>query len=104
VLFEGRGRVTIAAADWDGDGEIEIFATWSSGDIKLFKRSATGWEGKLISTPWIPYPHPIVVDIAGRGEPDLILSGSYGFLYLFQRAFVEYGYNEGSRKVEKSGE
>ena len=95
VLFEGKGRVTIAAADWDADGEIEIFATWSSGDIKLFKRSATGWESSAISTPWIPYPHPIVMNIAGSAEPDLILSGSYGFVHLFRRAFVEHGYSEG---------
>jgi len=103
VLFEGQGRVTIAAADWDGDGEIEIFATWSSRDVKMLKRSAAGWEAQRIEIPWIPYPHPIVIDISGCGEPDLILSGSYGFVHLFRRAFVEYGYNEGSRKVEKSG-
>jgi len=95
VLFEGRGRVTIAAADWDGDGQIEIFATWSSGDVKLFKQSATGWEGRAIPIPWIPYPHPIVMDVDGDGEPDLILSGSYGFVHLFRRAFVEHGYAEG---------
>jgi hypothetical protein len=94
-LFEGRGRVTIAAADWDGDGEIEIFATWSSGEVRMFRRTATGWDDKSISIPWIPYPHPMVMDIDGRGEPDLILSGSYGFLHLFRRAFVEHGYNEG---------
>jgi hypothetical protein len=95
VQFEGKGRVTIAAADWDGDGEIEIFASWSSGDIKLFKQSAAGWKGTDISTPWIPYPHPVVIDVTGSGAPDLILSGSYGFVHLFRRAFVEHGYNEG---------
>ena len=104
VLFEGEGRVTIAAADWDGDGEIEVFATWSSGDIRLFKRSTAGWEGKAISTPWIPYPHPMVMDIAGGGEPDLILSGSYGFVHLFRRAFVEHGYNEGRVHIHSGGE
>ena len=82
-------------ADWDGDGEIEIFASWSSGDIKLFKQSAAGWKGTDISTSWIPYPHPIVIDVTGSGAPDLILSGSYGFVHLFRRAFVEHGYNEG---------
>ena len=90
-----EGRVTIAAADWDGDGEIEIFASWSSGDIKLFKQSAAGWKGTDISTSWIPYPHPIVIDVTGSGAPGLILSGSYGFVHLFRRAFVEQGYNEG---------
>ena len=103
VLFEGKGRVTIAAVDWDGDGEIEIFATWSSGEIKLLKQSATGWEGGAISTPWIPYPHPIVMDIAGSGQADLILSGSYGFVHLLRRAFVEYGYNEGRVEIHPPG-
>lgn len=95
VLFEEDGRVTIAAVDWDGDGAVEVFATWSTGDVKLFKRTTTGWEAKRIDIPWIPYPHPIVIDMDGRGEPDLILSGSYGFVHLFRRAFIEYGYNEG---------
>jgi len=101
VLFEGQGRVTIAAADWDGDGAVEIFAAWSTGDVKMFKRSPTGWEARQIEIPWIPYPHPIVIDIVGRGEPDLILSGSYGFVHLFRRAFVEYGYNEGRIQTRK---
>ena len=96
VLFEGQGRVTIAAADWDGDGAVEIFAAWSTGDVKMFKRLAAGWEARQIEIPWIPYPHPIVIDIDGHGEPDLILSGSYGFVHLFRWAFVEHGYNEGT--------
>ena len=105
--------------DWNGDGiadlmiggyltglvfrEIEIFATWSSGQIKLLKQLATGWEGSAISTPWIPYPHPIVMDIAGSGQADLILSGSYGFVHLLRRAFVEYGYNEGRVEIHPPG-
>lgn len=104
VLFEGQGRVTIAAADWDGDGAVEIFATWSSGDIRMFKRSATEWEARQIEIPWIPYPHPIVIDLDGRGEPDLILSGSYGFVHWFRRSFVEYGYNEGRVRIHSYGE
>ena len=98
VLFEGQGRVTIAATDWDGDGKVEIFAAWSSGEVRMFRQSSSGWQDRTIEIPWIPYPHPIVVDVDGRGEPDLILSGSYGFVHLFRRAFVEYGYNEGSWK------
>ena len=99
VLFEGQGRVTIAAADWDGDGAVEIFAAWSTGDLRMFRRSGADWEVRPIKIPWIPYPHPVVIDMDGHGEPDLVLSGSYGFVHLFRRAFVEYGYNEG-RVVE----
>jgi len=104
VLFEGQGRVTIAAADWDGDGAVEIFAAWSSGDVRMFRRSRSGWEARPIEIPWIPYPHPIVIDIDGCGETDLILSGSYGFLHLLRRAFVGYGYNEGCVRVCAPGE
>ena len=104
VLFEGKGRVTIAAADWDGDGAVEVFAAWSSGDVRMFSRSGDGWEGRSIEMPWIPYPHPIVIDIEGHGETDLILSGSYGFLHLFRRAFVAYGYNEGRVRIRIAGE
>ena len=70
----------------------------------MFSRSGDGWEGRSIEMPWIPYPHPIVIDIEGHGETDLILSGSYGFLHLFRRAFVAYGYNEGRVRIRIAGE
>jgi hypothetical protein len=43
-----------------------------------------------------------VLDLDGQGLPDLILSGSYGFVHLFRRAFVEHGYGEGRLAVERS--
>lgn len=99
VVAEGKGRVTIAAADWDGDGQIEIFASWSSAGVQLLKRGAGGWVGRRVDTPWMPYPHPMVMDLEGCGETDLVLSGSYGFVHLFRRAFVEHGYSEGQTRT-----
>jgi hypothetical protein len=95
VLFEGEGRVTIAAADWDADGTPEIWAAWSSGKVRRSRREAGVWKDRAIRVPWIPYPHPIILDLDGSGAPDLILTGSYGFVHLFRRAFVDYGYSEG---------
>lgn len=89
------------AADWDGDGRLDVVAGSDAKHVVVFKnRGATDSKspfdpGASIPLPQAPYGAgaPIVVaDYNGDGDTDLIVHTAYGYTCFYERSFIRSGY------------
>ena len=105
-------RAAPSAADWNGDGHLDVVAASSASDATVFLgRGGQGEspfeEAKPIPLPTAPYGAgaPIAVaDYNGDGDQDIILQTAYGYTCFYEHSFIESGYAEGKVvSVEEAG-
>lgn len=99
VLLTGEGRAFVCAADWNRDGPTDLIVSWAEG-VWYCENIGTKTEPKFERTrrfdpPWIPYPHPYVVDWNQDGDLDLFLASSYTYCFVADRSYLDHGYAEG---------
>jgi hypothetical protein len=93
-------RMVPYAADWDGDGRIDVVGSAANGEIVVYRNLGKNRfaAGASLRVPPVPYsPSAAVVDWNGDGDPDLILGTSYGYFCWFERSFLERGYARAKR-------
>ncbi len=93
------------AADWDGDGRLDVVAGSSAEHVVVFINRGNADKGSpfAAATP-IPLPQapygagaPIVVaDYNGDGDTDLIVQTAYGYTCFYERSFIRAGYAQGT--------
>jgi len=88
------GYAVPTAADWDGDGRVDLLVGGRSGTIHLFRRSAA--QGSIVYEDGGELTSdgaaltvgngaaPLVVDWDGDSRPDLLVGSGYGHLVLFR--------------------
>ena len=89
------------AADWDGDGRLDVVAGADAEHVVAFiNRSASDTGSPFAPAAPIPLPiapygagAPIVVaDYNGDGDQDLIIQTAYGYTCFYERSFIRAGY------------
>jgi hypothetical protein len=99
-------RTVPYAADWDGDGRVDVVASAAGGAV-VFYRNLGGNRfapGEEIRMPAVPYsPMAAVVDFNGDGDLDLLVGTAYGYCCWFERSFLERGYARAERLTAVPG-
>jgi len=93
-------RMIPYAADWDGDGRIDVVASAANGSVAFYRNLGGGRfaAAKPIKVPPVPYsPFVAVTDWNGDGDADLIVGTAYGYFCWFERSFLEHGYAKAER-------
>jgi hypothetical protein len=93
-------RVVPCAADWDGDGRVNVVASAASGTVVLYRNLGGGRFAAAtpLHFPPVPYgPHVAVTDWNRDGDADLIVGTDYGYFCWFERSFLEHGYARAQR-------
>jgi hypothetical protein len=99
LLSAGRagrsGRRKIELADWDGDGDLDLItdsdsAAWYENTGSQ-QRPVFLFRGDLVPRKLPGHnPCPNVADWNGDGRPDLLIGAEDGFLYYFERRFLDH--------------
>src|SRR5262249_20898376 len=95
-----RLRMIPYAADWDGDGRLDVVGSSAAGAVVLYRNLGQGRfaAGVPLRVPAVPYsPFAAAVDWNGDGDPDLVIGTAYGYLCWFERSFLERGYARAER-------
>ncbi len=84
------------AADWDGDGVLDIIVSGEVGTLTLFRGLSRGSArfaaGEALDVSGLPgaggrdYHQPLVVDWEADGDLDLLIGGSDGVVYICKSA------------------
>ena len=93
-------RMVPYAADWDGDGRIDVIGSAANGTVMLFRNQGKGRfaTGKPLNVPLVPYGgYVAVADWNQDGDADLLVGSSYGYFCWFERSFLERGYAKAKR-------
>lgn len=100
-LLRLPGRVHVAAGDLFGDGTPGlVLAASAAGEgqqvmlVRNFPadgRPGFQLPGTYLPLCWIPYPQPALADMTGDGDLDLMISSSYGAMYLVEHSFIRQG-------------
>jgi hypothetical protein len=93
-------RMIPFAADWDGDGRVDVVGSAASGTVVWYRNLGAGRfaPAKPIDMPALPYgPMVSVVDWNQDGDTDLIVGTAYGYFCWFERSFLERGYAKAQR-------
>jgi hypothetical protein len=95
-----RIRAAPCAADWNGDGRLDVVVASSSEDAFVFfgrggNSDPPFQEGKSLELPYAPAGAgaPIMVaDFNGDGDQDIILLTAYGYCCFYEHSFLESRY------------
>ncbi len=111
------GYTVPCAADWDGDGRVDIVVNSIWGEVLWYRNTGSAREARLeparpILVEWSGPPpkpawnwwsprgrqlvtqwrtSPVVVDLRGNGLPDLVMLDHEGYLAFFERVRVGDG-------------
>lgn len=89
------GRRKIELADWDGDGDLDLICDSDGGPIWYENtgsqaRPVMHLRGTLVKARLSGHsPTPNAADWNGDGRLDLIVGAEDGFLYFFERSYIE---------------
>jgi len=100
LIGDMKIRMVPYAADWDGDGRMDVVASAASGEIVLYRNQGNNRFAAAvpIRVPPVPYgPFAAVVDWNGDGDSDLIIGTAYGYCCWFERSFLERAYARAER-------
>jgi hypothetical protein len=88
-------RMVPYAADWDGDGRVDVVASAADGAV-VYYRNLGGNRfapARKIAVPPVPYsPSVAAVGWNGDGDIDLVVGTAYGYFCWFERSFLDHGY------------
>jgi hypothetical protein len=96
-----RIRGVPCAADWDGDGRLDVVAGADADNVLVFLNRGASTGGSPftgptpIELPMAPYGAgaPIMVaDYNGDGDTDIVLQTAYGYTCFYERSFIRSGY------------
>lgn len=75
----GWGPVSMAAADVDGDGDLDLItADYMSNDIAVLRNNGRGLFGAPVQYDGGPFPHSLVAaDIDGDGDTDIAVANHW---------------------------
>jgi hypothetical protein len=93
-------RMVPCAADWDGDGRLDVIGSAASGEVVVYRNRGGNRfaPAEPIRFPAVPYgPSVAVVDWNQDGDEDLIVGTAYGYFCWFERSFLERGYAKAER-------
>jgi hypothetical protein len=102
LLGDLKIRMTPYAADWDGDGRLDVIGSAAGGTVVLWRNQGNGQfaAAEPMKIPAVPYsPTVAVVDWNQDGDQDLIVGTAYGYFCWFERSFLENGYAQ-ARKIK----
>lgn len=89
------GRRKIEVADWDMDGDLDVIADSDDGPVWYENtgsqsRPVMRPRGVILETKLRGHsPTPNVADWNGDGRPDLLIGAEDGFLYYFERSYID---------------
>ncbi len=92
-------RLLVDAADWDGDGRVDVIAGTASHRVSVFlnestEKGAAFSEEKPLKLPPIKETRVLVVDLNRDGDQDLFVMSTQGTI-LVERSFIRHGYARG---------
>jgi hypothetical protein len=100
MLGDLKIRMIPYAADWDGDGRVDVVGSAAGGAVVLWRNRGAGRFGdpEPLKFPAVPYsPMVSVFDWNQDGDQDLIVGTAYGFFCWFERSFLDGGYAQAMR-------
>lgn len=100
LLGDLKIRMVPFAADWDGDGKVDVIGSAANGEVVWWRNLGGNHFDKpaAINLPPVPYsPFVAVADWNGDGDPDLLVGTAYGYFCWFERSFLEHGYAKTER-------
>ncbi|HSD18150.1 MAG TPA: VCBS repeat-containing protein [Thermomonas sp.] len=77
TLADDFGFASLAAADFDGDGKVDVFAHRIEYNSILFRGNGAGalTVDKLVSTPFTSHAKALASDMNNDGKPDVVTYG-----------------------------
>jgi hypothetical protein len=97
VIIADLGRlVVLSIADWNGDGWPDVLIGSTSYSVVLNSGKAPGSRFlpiESLNLPSMPYQASLMaVDWNGDGDVDILARTTYGYLFWFERSFLDHGY------------
>jgi hypothetical protein len=97
VVIADLGRlVVLSIADWNDDGWPDVLVGSTSYSVVLNSGKGTGNRFlpiQSLNLPNMPFQASLMaVDWNGDGDLDILARTTYGFLFWFERSFLDHGY------------